>query len=113
MAELEKGIVTIDNGTGNVFADLGLPASETDMLKIDIAAAITGTIQRHELTQEDAAQILGTDQAKVSSIVRGRVKGFSVGRLMTYLLMLGQDIDIRISKKAKKSRGRIRIRDAA
>jgi predicted XRE-type DNA-binding protein len=113
MAELEKGVVSIDNGTGNVFEDLGLPSSDTDLLKIEIAAAITATIQRRELTQDEAAKITGTDQAKISGIVRGRVKGFSVERLMTFLVLLGQDIDIRISKKTKKSRGRIRIREAA
>lgn len=98
--------------SGNVFADLGLPAQEKDMLKVQIAMAISAAIDKRNLTQVEAAKIVNTDQAKISALLRGRLKDFSVERLVQFLILLGKDIDIRISGN-HKSRGRIRVRTAA
>jgi predicted XRE-type DNA-binding protein len=46
------------------------------------------------LTQGAAARLLGLDPPKVSALVRGRLKGFSVGRRFRCLNALGQDIEI-------------------
>jgi predicted XRE-type DNA-binding protein len=96
-------------GSGNVFADLNLPSSPDDMLKVEIARAIGKSIDRLGLTQVQAAKKLGTDQAKISEIVRGRLKGFAVDRLLNYLVALGHDVDIRISQKARRDEGKIRV----
>ena len=45
--------------SGNVFADLGLPSAPEDMLKVDIARAIAGTIRKRNLTQAAAGKIIG------------------------------------------------------
>ena len=104
----------VTTSSGNVFVDLDLPSSREDMLKIVIAEAITTTIQRRKLTQVEAAKIIGTDQAKISALLRGRVTNFSVGRLMAFLLSLGRDLDIHISKRYRRNEaGRIRIRECA
>lgn len=98
------------DSTGNVFADLGLPSGEEDMVKVNIARAITNTIKKRGLTQAEAAKIIGTDQAKVSALLRGRLRGFSVERLFVFLLMLGRDVDIHISKRYRSNeRGRLKI----
>ncbi len=100
------------DSSGDIFADLGLPHSEEDRLKVDIARIITLTIQRKEITQTEAARMIGTDQAKVSNLVRGRVAGFSVERMMQMLLALGRDIDIRVSDRSKGRPGRISVKAA-
>ena len=99
--------------SGNVFADLGLPHTEIDMLKVNIALAISAAIEKRKLTQAKAAIIIGTDQAKVSSLSRGNLKGFTVERLITFLTRLGRDIEVNFPKTTKASAGRIRIRNAA
>jgi predicted XRE-type DNA-binding protein len=104
---------SVTKSNGNVFADLGLPSSESDMLKVHIARAITITLERRNLTQTEAAEILGTDQAKISEIVRGRLKSFAIERLLSYLLRLGRDVDVRISKKLNENRpGELRVNAA-
>jgi len=104
---------TIAASSGNVFADLGLCYSEIDMLKVNIAMAIAATIEERKLTQAQAAKIVGTDQAKMSMLTRGLLKGFAVERLMSYLTLLGRDIEINIPQAARPSGGHIRIRNAA
>ena len=103
----EAGAFT--ESSGNVFVDLGLPSSPEDMLKVHIARAIGKTIERRKLTQVQAAKLLGTDQAKISAIVRGRLKDFAVDRLFNYLVALGHDIDINISTRLRRSEGKIRV----
>jgi predicted XRE-type DNA-binding protein len=98
--------------SGNVFADLNLPYSEEDMLKIEISRAIAATVRRRKLTQAEAASLIGTDQAKLSALLRGRLKDFSVDRLIRYLLLLGRNIDIRISGTSP-GRGKLKVSQAA
>ena len=99
--------------SGNVFADLGLPSSPEYMLKVDIACAIAGTIQKRNLTQAAAGEIIGVDQAKVSALLRGRLTGFSIERLVMFLVKLGRDVDITISKEHANREGKVRVKAAA
>jgi predicted XRE-type DNA-binding protein len=82
--------------SGNVFADLGLPNPEEALAKAELAHKITVLIRKRGLTQAQAAKLLGVDQPKVSALVRGRLAGFSLERLMRFLLLLGQDIRITV-----------------
>jgi len=96
-------------GTGNVFADIGLEMTEEDMLKVHIALQINRTINKRGLTQAKAAEIMGIDQPKISKIIRGRLSGFSERRLIEYLLRLGRDIEVRFPERIV-DRGQIRVR---
>lgn len=97
------------DGSGNVFADLNLPSSPEDMLKIEISRAIADTLRRRGLTQADAARIVGTDQAKISHLLRGRLKTFSTDRLIRYLVALGYDVDMRLCENHKGQPGRVSV----
>jgi predicted XRE-type DNA-binding protein len=87
-----------ESGSGNVFADLGLPNPEEALAKAGLAQAIADTIDRRGLTQEDAARIMGLDQPKVSAIVRGRLTGFTQDRLTRCVLALGNDVEITVRR---------------
>ncbi len=82
--------------SGNVFADLGLPNPEEALAKAELAHKITVVIRDKGLTQVQAAKLLGVDQPKISALIRGRLSGFSLERLMRFLLLLGQDIKITV-----------------
>ena len=107
-AELRPEDIVIES-SGNVFTDVGLPATEEDMFKVAIARIITATVRKRALTQAEAAEIIGIDQAKVSALLRGRLKGFSVERLFRFLILLGRDVNILISRRYKNERGQIKI----
>ena len=94
--------------SGNVFADLGLPNPEEALAKAELANKISVLIQERKLTQAKAAKLLGIDQPKVSMLLRGRLTGFSLERLMRFLLLLGQDIKITV-QACPRSRSRARV----
>lgn len=97
-------------GGGDVFRDVGLPNSEEELIKAHIALAITNTLRKRGLTQAEAAKILRTDQAKISAVLRGRLRGVSTSRLFRYLTLLGRDVEVRISSQSATDRpGRIRV----
>jgi predicted XRE-type DNA-binding protein len=97
-------------GSGNVFADLGLPEPEEEWTKAQLASHIRQAIERQRLTQIAAAGLMGIGQPKVSAILNGRLANFSSERLMRLLTTLGQDVEITIRAKPRsRPRGRIRV----
>lgn len=98
---------TTTASSGNVFADLGLADADDLMAKANLALHIRRTIEARKLTQVQAAGLLGLDQPKVSSIVNGRLEGFSTDRLMRFLNDLGCDVQISVSAPHAKSRGHL------
>lgn len=97
--------------SGNVFADLKLPQADDLLAKAELAAKIIVEIQRRRMTQAQAAAILGIDQPKISALKQGRLSGFSIERLMRFLLLLGRDIEIAVKEKPR-SRPAARLRVA-
>lgn len=83
--------------SGNVFADLELPNADERMLKAQLAVQIRHFIEEKGWTQTEAAEAVGLDQPKVSNLLRGRLAGFSVDRLLSILNRLGHNVEVRIS----------------
>jgi predicted XRE-type DNA-binding protein len=102
--------IEVEEGSGNVFADIGLPNPEERLAKADLAIRIAETIRARRLTQTRAARILKIDQPKISRLLRGQLSGFSTERLMHFLTLLGRDIEI-VVKHAPRSRrqGHLRV----
>jgi predicted XRE-type DNA-binding protein len=86
-------------GTGNVFADLGFPNPQEEQAKAELTRRIYLIIKERGLTQTQAGRILGVKQPDVSLLMRGRYTGFSIERLFSLLLLLGQDIDIMLKPR--------------
>jgi predicted XRE-type DNA-binding protein len=80
--------------SGNVFADLGLPNPEQELLKARLTLQIYKIIKARGLTQAQAGEVLGIKQPHVSALMRNRAGNFSVGRLIEFLTALGQDVRI-------------------
>jgi predicted XRE-type DNA-binding protein len=76
--------VDTNAGSGNVFADLGLPDADDRFAKAELAHEIWALIRSARLTQAQAARRLGVDQPKVSALLRGRLKDFSIERLLRF-----------------------------
>jgi len=90
--------------TGNLFADLGFPDAEERMAKVNLALQINILIKRKKLTQKQAAELLNIDQPKISALSTGKLSGFSLERLFRFLTILGQDIIINITPKARSKK---------
>jgi predicted XRE-type DNA-binding protein len=101
---MKKGTkkIRVEEGSDNVFADLGFPNPEREQLKADLTLRIYRLIKTRNLTQADAGKILGIKQPNVSALMRGRSGAFSVERLMEFLTALGQDIEITVRPTRKR-----------
>ena len=86
----------ITHGTGNVFADLGMPDAAERQTKTRLAMEINELLKARKLKQVDVAELLGIPQPRVSALVRYRLDGCSVERLMAFLTALDQDVEIMI-----------------
>ncbi len=94
---------------GNVFADLGLPDSEQELLKAKLTVQIYKLVKARGLTQSKAAELLGTTQAQMSALMRCRPVSVSVGRLMGFLTILGQDVQVRVKPAAARTSGHMSV----
>jgi predicted XRE-type DNA-binding protein len=94
----------IEQGSGNVFADLGLSNPEERLTKADLAMQISGGIRARRLTQAKAASLFSIDQPKVSRLLRGQLAGFSTDKLIHFLTLLGQDVVIVVKPATPHSR---------
>lgn len=93
----------ITKSSGNVFADIGVRNPEEALVKARLAHVIAKTIESKQMTQAEAAQLLGIDQPKVSNLVRGKLSGFSIDRLFRFLTLLGSDIEIVVKDSSKRN----------
>jgi predicted XRE-type DNA-binding protein len=99
---------SITESSGNVFADLGLPNPEQEMMKARLTLQIYLIIRDRGLTQAQAAKTLGIKQPHVSLLMRNRAGSFSVGRLMEFLTALGQDVEIAV-RPSRKEHGEMTV----
>ena len=88
-------------GSGNIFADIGVSEPAEALAKAELARRISSIIKHRHLKQTDAAKLLKVDQPKVSKLVRGQLKEFSIERLMSFLMLLDRDIEIVIRKRPR------------
>lgn len=103
----------ITRGTGNVFADLGLPDAGERQTKTRLALALNRIIKDQALKQVEAARLLGVPQPKVSALVNYRLDGFSVEKLMEFLVALGRDVEITVRPARGNAAARVVVREAA
>ena len=96
--------------SGNVFEDIGLSEPADRLAKAELARKIAEIITKRHLNQADAAKLLGVDQPKVSSIMNGRLSGFSLERLIHFLNVLGREVQIVVKQKPRSQAiGRLQV----
>lgn len=88
--------IEVEIGSGNVFADIGLPNAEKLKIKSGLVIEITKAVRKLGLTQDEAARRMGITQPKVSSLLRGDFSNLSERKLMDCLNRLGYDIEIKV-----------------
>ncbi len=92
----------IERGSGNVFADLGLPEAEAHLLKAELVTRIDKIIRQRGLKQVEAAKLLGLSQPDVSRLLRGSFEEFSMERLLRLLTSLGRHVEVVIREPRPK-----------
>ena len=94
-----------ERSSGNIFEDLGFPNSEQELVKAKLTVQIYKLLKTQKLTQIEAAKLLGTTQPQISALMRCKPVSISVGRLMEFLTILGQDVNVSVRPKARRHKG--------
>ena len=97
---------TVTKGSGNIFRNLGFSEERSAelILKSSLLQALQETIMERGWKQVEAAARLGIDQAKVSKLLAGQMAGFSIERLVHYLSVLGQDVEVTVRRAPRGQR---------
>jgi predicted XRE-type DNA-binding protein len=99
---------SVTEGNGNVFADLGFPNADQELMKARLTLQVYRIIKERGITQTAAGKILGIPQPHVSALARNRSGNFSVGRLIDFLTALGQDVEITV-RPTRKDHGQMSV----
>jgi predicted XRE-type DNA-binding protein len=99
-------------GSGNVFADLGLPNPEEELLKAKLVSKIADVIEKRDLTQVQAGEVMGLAQSKVSELCNGRTETYSIERLYRFLTRLGVGVSVVLEEQPDWSQGSIEVIEA-
>lgn len=102
--------LSIEVGSGNVFADLGLDDAPELKLKSAVAGPINSILAHRHLTQQAAADLLGVPQPKVSALRIGKLHGFSLEKLIGFMLKLDREVEIAFRKTAPRKRAGVFVR---
>ena len=87
-------MIEIEEGSGNVYADLGFDDAEEMMVKAQLATKIGEIIKGRKWSQQRAADVLGIPQSKLSKMLRGQFRGISEAKMLDCLARLGRDVQI-------------------
>ena len=100
--------IAVTRGSGNIFADLGLPDAETHFLKAQIVSEIHRLTKQRKLTQVQAGKRMGISQPEVSRMFKGHFREYSIDRLMEFLTTFDRDVEIVVKPHKKTGKpGRI------
>jgi predicted XRE-type DNA-binding protein len=105
----EADLTDITKGSGNVFADIGIPDPETHLLKAELVRRIGLLIEAEKLTQAQAAERMAMTQPDVSKMLRGQFRPISLEKLMRCLVALGQSVTIDIAATSDRIAPAIRV----
>lgn len=77
-------------------------AAEAENMKLrsKLMRAIIGHIERENLSQADAARLMGVTQPRISDLARGKIDLFSIDMLVNMLSAAGLHVDLKIVRSA-------------
>ena len=110
-AYMKEYEIEYTEGSNNVYKDLGFTDADERLAKAKLAMRINQLIKERGLKQIQAGKILNINQPKVSALMNGRLSGFSMERLIHFLNLLNQDVEIVIKAKrgVRANVGRLRV----
>jgi predicted XRE-type DNA-binding protein len=94
--------------TGNLWADIGRPDAAELHARSQLMGHVTDILRERELTQVQAAELLGTTQPVVSDLMRQKLQKFSIERLFSFLEALGHDVEIVVHPRKEMKRVSLR-----
>ena len=88
--------IEYEEGSGNVFADLGLDDAEELLTRAQIGFHVYRLLKSRKLKQREMAQLLSIAQPDVSHLMNGHYSRFTADKLLDFLRRLDQKVTIHI-----------------
>jgi len=103
-------MIEIEESSGNVYVDLGIPNADEMLVKAQLATKIGEIIKTRRWTQQRAAEVLGMTQPKLSKMLRGQFRGVSEAKMLECLAKLGRNVQIVVGPARRSaSAGRVDV----
>jgi predicted XRE-type DNA-binding protein len=93
---MRKKKIKFEEGSGNVFADLGLKDSDELFMRAQIGFCVYKIVKAKKLKQREIADLLGIAQSDVSHLMNGHYSRFTTDKLLDFLKKLKRKVTIRI-----------------
>jgi predicted XRE-type DNA-binding protein len=94
LARIRERLSDPDYQGGNVA--LSDSAGEVDQAKYQLCQLIAKYQREHGLLQKDIARQIGVDESRISDILRGRIAGFTLDRMIGYAKKLHPGLRVRV-----------------
>ena len=101
MSTKKRRPIEFEEGSGNVFADLGLKDSDQLMARAQIGYHVFKILEDKKLKQREIAGVLGIAQPDVSHLMNGHFSRFTTDKLLDFLKRLDQKVTIKVSRRHK------------
>ncbi len=93
----------------NVYAQLGFPDADQMLVKAQLVSEIGEILRKRGWSQQQAANVLGLTQPKLSKMLRGQFRGISEMKMMDCLIRLGRPVKIVVGPERKSPANRIEV----
>ena len=98
MSKAERAGIEHEEGSGNVFADLGLEDADELFTRSRLGFHVYKILTDRGLKQREIAALLGIKQPEVSHLMNGHFSRFTAEKLLDFLRRLDRKVTIRISQ---------------
>jgi len=97
MSKKHQQDIEFEEGSGNIFADLGLKDADELFTRAQIGFHVYSILKAKKLKQREIAAVLGIAQPDVSHLMNGHYSRFTTDKLLDFLKRLNRKVTIRIS----------------
>ena len=101
MKKNKKRKIEFEEGSGNVFADLGLDDADELYARAQIGFGVFKILESKNLKQREIAELLGIPQPEVSHLMNGRFSRFTTDKLLDFLKRLDRKVTIEIGPRKR------------
>ena len=99
MSTKRRKPIEFEEGSGNVFADLGLKDADQLLARSQIGFHVFKILEERNLRQREIAHILGIAQPDVSHLMNGHFSRFTADKLLDFLKRLDRKVTIKVSRR--------------
>ena len=96
MKKKDQPETAYEEGSGNVFADLGLEGADELHARAQLGFHVHKLLVSRKLRQGEIASLLDIKQPEVSHLMNGHFSRFTTDKLLEFLKRLDQTVSIRI-----------------